>query len=502
MEKVFLLTDKKKTEKFFLFAVLILALVLRLIGMQSRPIWYDDAFSVFLSRQSFADIISGTAVDTAPPLYYFLLHYWMALGQQVWFLRSLNIILGLVILILAYLWVSKLIGIQEALLTGLFIAVSPVLIYHAQELRMYTLLVLSLIGYFLFLTRIWKSGGENRYNWFNWVGVIIFGVLSMYSHNLAIFYLVAPNFFFMVNKQRRHIFWQLLLAQLLVFILSIPWLLLLPKQIDKIQTAFYTPRPGLVEIYQVIIIFHTNMPLPPTLLYIAAIVSIQILAVVIIEILRVGTKDENLLFLAYVTILPMVMIIVASYLMRPLFVSRALIPSAVAYYAIVAYTVVRARDRRIGILLGMAFVLLSLIALPNYYSYASFPRSPFQQASHYLQSRIEPGDVILHDDKLSYFPVHFYAPDLPQSFLPDEPGSHNDTLALASQDAMGIYPVPDLESAISQSSRVWFVVFQKAIDEYLAAGYEDHQVISRLKSNFDLIEIEEIRDLHIYAFSR
>jgi mannosyltransferase len=489
------------SKKWLLFPVFLFALLLRIIGLQSRPIWYDDAFSVFLSRQSLGDIITGTAVDTAPPLYYFLLHYWMLIGQQVWFLRSLNVVLSLFVLILAYFWIRDLFGHNQAVLTSLFIAVSPLQIYHAQELRMYTLMALSLLGYFYFLTRVWKQEDTVRSNRWNWIGVVVFGVLAMYSHNLVAFILVVPNFFFLIKRNYRKLFYRLIFAQLLILALAIPWLLMLPMQLDKIQTAFYTVRPGLVEIIQIIIIFHTNLPLPPTLLTVAAVVSVQLISVIIIETLKVGRRDENVLFISLVIVLPAVLLFVASYLMRPLFVARGLIFSSLAYLALAAYVVIRAHDRRIGVALGLAFFLLPLVVLPNHYTYANFPRSPFKEATVYLQSVVLPGDIILHDNKLSYFPLHFHSPELPQVFLPDEPGSHNDTLAPATQDAMRIYPAPDIESVVSASSRVWYILFDRAIDEYLAAGYDNHPNLAWLESNFDLFEFEEINDLLIFGFT-
>lgn len=60
---------------------LALGAVLRLIGSGSRSLQYDDTFSIFLSARSLPEILSGTAADTMPPLYYFLLHFWLGISQ-------------------------------------------------------------------------------------------------------------------------------------------------------------------------------------------------------------------------------------------------------------------------------------------------------------------------------------------------------------------------------------------------------------------------------------
>src|SRR4030065_118970 len=72
----------------------LLAAVLRSVASGTRAIWYDDDFSLFLSRQDLASIVRGTAADTMPPLYYFLVHGWMAIGETVGEWRLLNILLS------------------------------------------------------------------------------------------------------------------------------------------------------------------------------------------------------------------------------------------------------------------------------------------------------------------------------------------------------------------------------------------------------------------------
>ena len=110
--------------------------------------------------------------------------------------------------------------------------------------------------------------------------------------------------------------------------------------------------------------------------------------------------------------------------------------------------------------------------------------------------------MILHDNKLSYFPFHFYNPELDQVFLPDEPGSHNDTYAPASQQAIKLFPVENLEEAVSGEDTVWYVVFTRAIEEYQEMGEDTHPVLVQLGQMYALEDHEQVSDLEIYKFSR
>ncbi len=141
--------------------ILLLGLILRVIGLESRSLQYDDTFSIFLSARSLPEILRGTAADTMPPLYYFLLHFWMLLGQSAWFIRLLSVILSLTAVFLLYRLVACWFGRAAAGWAAFLAAISPLLIYHGQDVRMYALLVVCQLGYLWFFTRICQ-GEANR----------------------------------------------------------------------------------------------------------------------------------------------------------------------------------------------------------------------------------------------------------------------------------------------------------------------------------------------------
>jgi hypothetical protein len=120
----------------------------------------------------------------------------------------------------------------------------------------------------------------------------------------------------------------------------------------------------------------------------------------------------------------------------------------------------------------------------------------------YLETVMQPGEQVIHDNKLSYFPSRYYSPDLPQKFLADQPGSPNDTFAYGSQKAMEIYPQPDLTTAIGNSQQFYYVVFTETIQEYQAAGLSDHPNLTWLRTHFMFSGKKVFNDLEIYYFSR
>ena len=135
-------------------------------------------------------------------------------------------------------------------------------------------------------------------------------------------------------------------------------------------------------------------------------------------------------------------------------------------------------------------------------NYIGFPYAPYREMTVYLESQKEASDVIIHSNKLTAFPAIYYAPNLSQEYLADPKGSGADTLALATQETLGLFAKPNLEEATMNADRVWFVVFQKAIDEYKDVGFSTHPHLKWLNERYTLEKIESWEDVRIYLFSK
>jgi mannosyltransferase len=490
-----------KADQQRLALILLLALILRCLFIQSRGIQYDDAFSYFLSIQSLSDIVSGTAADTMPPLYYFLLHFWSMISSDLWFLRSFSVLLNISSIWLLFLLVKKIVDSQAGLWAAFFAAISPLQIYHAQDIRMYALLELAQIAYIFFFVKIWKKSLEKEVSVRAWIGLVFSGTVAMYTHNLAIFVLITPLLFLLIKRQWRFLL-HLVIALGIVGLLSLPWLVLIPGQVAKIQHAFWTPKPGIVEVLQTIIMFTATLPLPGIWFIIAAVISVEVCIILLFEVAkRMGSIGSASLLLV-VWLVPPILLFITSYLMRSVFVPRAFILSSLAYYGIAGWVISTNKKMVATILLVASYFLAAAISLPYQYLLDQFPRSPFKTAMVFLESRYQDGEAIVHDNKLSFFPSLYYFPDLPQTFLMDQPGSPNDTYAVASQKAMKIFPEPDMFNAIGSARKVYYVVFSQAISEYQAQGLPSHPVITWLGNNLIFEEKWLFEDLEVYIYQQ
>ncbi len=119
-----------------------------------------------------------------------------------------------------------------------------------------------------------------------------------------------------------------------------------------------------------------------------------------------------------------------------------------------------------------------------------------------LQQRMEPQDVIVHSNKLSMLPAMIFDHNLPQSFIGDQPGSRTDTLASNAQQVLRIKADSDIQSATRNAERVWFIIYQRSIEEYEANGFPIHPDIKYLDAEYDLKSEENWDGLRVFLYSK
>jgi mannosyltransferase len=492
--------------------LLLLAMIIRCINLDSRSLQYDDVFSIFLSGRSLGEIVQGTAADTMPPFYYFLLHFWMRIGASAWFLRGLSVLFSLIAIRLLAELVRELFDEKTALWAAFLAAISPFQFYHAQDVRNYALLCCEQLAMVLFFARIWKANERGHCSpWWEWAGLILSGTASMYTHNVAVLALGIPDGFLVLmavfgrktNLRRRFkLLGRLIAAQGFIALLNLPWLLLLPSQFAKVQRAWSLSIPGLVEVIQVPVMWITGLPLPGIWLTVGVLVSLEVLVVVVMQLARGWKKESGIAFLVTFTLVLPALFFGLSYVIKPIFVARGFILASMTFCGAAGWAVQAGWKQGIGKILLAGFIAAALIGLPAQASYADFPRSPYREAAADLVKKVQPGEVVVHDNKLSYFPFRFYEPELREVFLADIPGSGNDTFAPASQQAMAIFPEENIQSAAGDSRIVYFVVFSNAIAEYKAIGEKNHPALEWLNAHYALKARTVYRDLEVYTYER
>jgi mannosyltransferase len=227
------------------FAVIVAGSLLRWSGLNSQSLWLDEGYTLWLSRFSLADIWHALRFDTEAPLYHALIHYWCGFfGSTPWSLRALSALFGTLSCRLVYLLARRILrdNFAVALATALY-AVSFYQVWYSKEARCYALLVFLCLGsVYCLLNCLDKS------NPYGLLGLTLCVTASLYTHNMALFYLPGLALIWSIYPGRRQLasrFKDALIVFAAGSLLYAPWIGMLRVQMRGIKGNFWAamPRP-------------------------------------------------------------------------------------------------------------------------------------------------------------------------------------------------------------------------------------------------------------------
>ena len=163
--------------------------------------WIDEGISVGIASHPLSDIPRVLSQDGNPPLYYLLLHGWMALfGESEAATRALSLVFALLAIPASFWAGSRVFDRRAGALAAAGAAGSPFLTYYAQETRMYSLVVLlSVLASASFVLAFVR--GERKH--VVWLGVWL--ALLLYTHTWGLFLAASMGVAWLVMWRRGQI---------------------------------------------------------------------------------------------------------------------------------------------------------------------------------------------------------------------------------------------------------------------------------------------------------
>jgi mannosyltransferase len=149
-------------------------------------LWLDEALTVNIARLPLHDIPDALKHDGAPPLYYYVLHFWMLVfGQSNSAVRALSGVFAVLTLPVGWFCGRRLGGRAVAWTMVVLLASAPFAVYYATESRMYALVILLTGCGFLALGRAVEKPRPG-----NLIAVAVVTAALLYSQYWSV-YLVA-----------------------------------------------------------------------------------------------------------------------------------------------------------------------------------------------------------------------------------------------------------------------------------------------------------------------
>jgi 4-amino-4-deoxy-L-arabinose transferase-like glycosyltransferase len=399
-------------------------------------------------------------------------------------------------------------GDRTALVAAFITGVAPFHVQYSQEARMYALLALVLVLTTWTYWRAWQRGQPGC-----WLAFGVLAGVAMYVQQLAATYLLALGLLPFLARDGARIV-RTVLASLVSLAIYLPWMLYLPDQLGKLR-QYWVQRPNVLHLWLALRTFiSVNLDFSrawwlPTFLM-AAVLTVLLLyrgSVVLRRKRRDNADRQAVGWALWLAFMPMILMWVGSVVFQPMFLPRALLPSAVIFYVALAWLFTRADVP--GVIVGVlaaAWGVIIIFSLITHYTWDTFPNAPFDRADQLLAGQAGATDAIVHGNKITALPMVYYDRHLVQRYVRDIPESGSDTLAVPTQQALGLLADACVAQAAGGAPRVWYVTFQKLEQEMDDLIQDDptnirYDSLRWLRAHYVQTRIRTFSDLNVYLFT-
>jgi len=242
----------------FLFPIFLLAanIVSKLIFLSSQPVQLDEPFSIYHAQFQVSGIIQQLKNYNNPPLFEIILHFWIKLfGISTLSVRLLPFIFAWLCPIALFYFAKQHFSISIALCSSALLSCSSLLVFYAQDCRVYSLfLLLTIWSMHYFLKIIQQVAGK-----FNPLFFITSSLLLVYAHYFGIYVLFLQLIFLFTHHRKQ--LKQFLGYYTLIIILYLPHLyVLFTRMKDSVQSGTWLKTPDGVQSLYNMLWSYSNAP--------------------------------------------------------------------------------------------------------------------------------------------------------------------------------------------------------------------------------------------------
>lgn len=418
--------------KGVLTALMGLALVLRLYKLLYHDYYDDEIISTFAARPPLSEMMQSLSVYSVhPPLYYMLLHFWMALGDDLFTIRLLSVLISAGCVALTYVLGRDLAGTAVGLVAAGIMAISPFQILHGQQARMYPLLTFLVLLATITFLRAWRQD-----KWYHWVGLSVAVASGLYTHVYFPFSLLGLNLWALFDAYQRRQFargqWaKLIVAQVVAVIAFVPFLPQLFGTASSVTQWYWITNKPLNWLFALLSIGN-NAPMalkPDTpqwqlvFMYAAGMLSI---ALPLLYSLRERRRDaaacSNWMLLHFLVWIPVIVATTISFTIKPILINRSLIGISAPLYIGMAWIFIHYRRTFVAQFVALAFVASSMMSLASIYPGTAQPNDLIH-LSNYIVAHQQRDDAVAFIDWQTFETTALFHPRLPNTFVVPGPSA-------------------------------------------------------------------------------
>lgn len=399
--------DKKTVILIVLSLILLLGFSVRFYNIGSESIWTDEGYSLYFSSMSVEEMVDNLKYDNHPPLYYLLLKAWTtAFGDSETSIRFLSLIFSVITIFLVYRIGEEIYSKKTGLYASFLISIAVFHVKYAQEARSYTLFAMLAAVSFLYFFRLKKDVNKK-----NIVLYLLSSIFLLYTHTYSLFLLLVQNIvMFLQRKDLKK--W--LGLQTVLGVLYLPYIFVLVKQTLKTMSgSSWMKTPGLEQIYYNFFLQAGNYNMLITfLLLLGFFITIRYFAN------KDGKKkflwDDLTLWLWW--LLPVIIALIVSYTLHPVFQVKYFLPASIALYLLVGKAITSMKPRWIRAGLLILIIVFSFNILPWFYNHPY--KEDWRSATQYIDSMMDEEDrVLFYPGFTEYMTYDYYSEENTTTYM-------------------------------------------------------------------------------------
>ena len=382
--------------------VVALALAVRLVGLNARPLWLDEAYSAWFSSRGWHEL--WTVVPTYephPPFYYSVLKLWRdVFGGSAVALRLLSVLLSVLAIPVMLAATTELERHDQsgharlrAGTAGILAACSPMLLLLDQEARPYPLMIFAYAVATLGVLRLLRELGAGPGSWTSWALLVVGTELVLWSHGLGVIYALciaaalAPAWFRRIGEPR-HLLRGAVSASALA-LLYLPCFMMMLSRAGDWGTGWLSWRPDM--LLQLIGLY----AIPWEAMTVASALAALVLVLLVKRAIETAAQargwnaDRALMLLWWG---PPAIAALVSAVAMPIFLPRTLAATLVPAYLAYAGAVARSGSHRERF--GLAAVLAITLPVTALQVALRPPVEEWKAVAAYLDRNVRPGDQV------------------------------------------------------------------------------------------------------------
>lgn len=485
---------KQKLKWDEVIGILFVAVSVIMLGISvflcfSSDIWYDELFTMGLAEQSCGKLVSITARDVHPPLYYLIVKFVLAASgtligsiHPAAIAKLVSVLPFFFCLIYALTKVRRHFGMLSAGLFCFFICAMPQLADYTVEIRMYSYALFFILASMLHAYELVCRGEEKRT--LNWIAVTIYSLAACYTHYFACVAACMVYLYLLAALCRERKWKQEVKAFFIsAFVCCVgyaPWLVLVvTRQVGHIKENYWIPPLGWRSLGGCVkFLFQPLFSNQKLNIVLAVVLFVCYGALLIGMVINWRKEEEEKKCRAFFTagcaavLLGIILFgFLASFLIRPIFVYRYMLPALGVFWLAFALLISAVKDKKL-LFIPLLFFLL-IIGLRNYrafYGEEMWKRVQMEKAQEALE-KIDSGDILVFNFDQVQAVVSYYLPNPtylwygePEELICEMYPQNHGLVEGEFSDEEGILAMREL---LKEGHQVWFLGSGNAREEII-----------------------------------